>query len=75
MDEKLKVLELKALGVVEKHVEALAVDLADVAKELGDIEIEKANPLLKIVYGATKEQIVAGLKELIIKLDLNKDGV
>lgn len=75
MDDKLKAIETKALSAVEKHVEALALELAEIGKEAGDIALDAANPIVKIVYGATKEQLVAAVKALIVKLDLDKDGI
>lgn len=72
--EKLKEIEAEALAAIEKHVEALALDLAVIGEKLADVKIEEAHPILKLVYGATKEQIVAAVKALIVKLDLDKDG-
>ena len=74
MEDQVKALEMKALGIVEKHVEAMAEELLAVAKEYGDVALENANPLVKVLYGASKEQIVVALKAIIEKLDLDKDG-
>lgn len=74
MDEKMKAVELKALAAIEKHAEALAVELVDIGKEGGDIAIEQASPLLKIIYGSTKENLADMLKIFIAKLDLDHDG-
>lgn len=74
MEEQLKALETKALGALEKHLEALSLDFADLAKEFADIEIEKAPMIAKLVYASASGQLVAGLKEIILKIDLDKDG-
>lgn len=71
---KLDAAEKKALGIIEKHVEAMAAELVPVGKEVADIALEGASPLVKMIYGATAPQLVAGLTALIPKLDLNKDG-
>jgi hypothetical protein len=64
----------KMMAVAEKHMEAMAVEMADAAKELGDVMVDEASPLVKLVYGATKDQLVAIMKGLVTKLDLDGDG-
>lgn len=71
---KMNEAEKKALGIVEKHIEAMAAELVPVGKEIADIALEGASPLVKLIYGATAPQLVATLTALIPQLDLNKDG-
>jgi hypothetical protein len=71
---KMDAVKHKAMGIVEKHAEAMALELADMAKEMGDVMTEEASPLVKLVYSATKEQMVALIKGLVTKLDLDGDG-
>jgi hypothetical protein len=74
MEEKLQELEVKALAAIEKHLEAMALELADIGKEYADVKVEDAKPIVKLIYGAGVEPAMLAIKELIIKLDLNKDG-
>lgn len=72
--EKMKAAELKAAAVVEKHLEAMATELTDVAKEMGDIAATGSNPFVAMLIQAGAPQLVNYIKALIPKLDLNKDG-
>lgn len=74
MEEELKPLVTKALATLEKHLEALSLDFADLAKEFADIKIESAPMIAKLVYASASGQLVAGLKEIILKIDFDKDG-
>lgn len=74
MEDQLKALETEAMGEIEASVEQLAGKLVEIGKKVGDLEIENASPLVKIIYAATKEQLVSALKAMIEKLDLNHDG-